>query len=121
MSNSDSPRRRLGDRTLIALGLVLMFVTVIVTRAPSAAASAPILNVHTGPGGLVVDSPTISVTGTGKVMGAPDTLTVSMEVTSRAAHASDALNQNNQQTAGLIAALTSSGVDAKDVSTDSLN
>jgi uncharacterized protein len=121
MSQPEHSRRRLGDRALIAFGLVLMMITLIATRAPSASAASPVLNVHTGPGGLVVDSPTISVSGTGKVMGVPDTLTVAMQVASRAAHASDALHQNDQQTADLIKTLTSSGVDPKDVSTDSLN
>ena len=118
---SDTRPRRFGDRSIAALGVAVVVAAFMVTRGPSATASSPILEVHTAAGGVVVDSPTISVTGQGRVMGTPNTLTVGMGVTSTAAHASDALSQNNQLTATLIAALTSAGADAKNISTSSLN
>jgi uncharacterized protein YggE len=60
---------------------------------------------------------TISVTGTGSVDTAPDTATMSFGVTTQASTAQEAMSQNSQQTAQLIAALKGAGVDAKDLQT----
>lgn len=120
-SSGQQSRSRFGDRALAAAALVLVVAALLLTRTPSVTAAAPILDVHAGPGGVVVDSPTVTVIGMGEVLGTPDMLTVVMAVTSSAAHASDALDQNNQITTTLIGTLTGAGADPKDVATNGLN
>ncbi len=121
-SRADTPnRRRFGDRSLAAAGLAVVVGALVMTHSPTAAASSPTLQVHTTSGGVVVDSPTVSVTGTGKVMGTPDTLTVSLACTSTATHASDALANNNALTAKLVMTLVTAGTTPKDIATSNLN
>lgn len=66
-------------------------------------------------------TPTVTTTGTGTVSGQPDTLTIGIGVSTSAAHAADALAQNNSIAAAVQAALRSDGVAAADISTTSLS
>jgi uncharacterized protein YggE len=64
---------------------------------------------------------TISVTGSGSVMGAPDTVTVQLGVQTTAATATVALNENNAKTRALVASLKRNGVKPKDMQTSGLD
>jgi uncharacterized protein YggE len=59
--------------------------------------------------------------GTGRVSGAPDVMTMSVGVETRATHASDALSQNGALTAAVIRSLTAHGVATKDIQTAQLS
>jgi uncharacterized protein YggE len=64
---------------------------------------------------------TISVTGSGSVMGAPDTVTVQLGVQTTAGTATLALRENNAKTNALIASLKRNGVKPKDMQTSGLD
>ena len=59
----------------------------------------------------------ITVTGTGQVKGTPDTLTVSIGVTTKRSSVDGAVNDNAATTTAVTAALTAKGVADKDVQT----
>jgi uncharacterized protein len=67
------------------------------------------------------DTPSISVQGTGKVTGTPDTLTVILGVQTQGPSAKGALDANNQKAAALIGALKAKGVAANDLQTAGLS
>jgi uncharacterized protein YggE len=64
---------------------------------------------------------TITGTATGKVEGVPDTLTITLGVSSRADTAQAALLQNSDRAAKVIAALKASGVAPEDLQTTELS
>lgn len=64
---------------------------------------------------------TITVTGSGMVMGTPDTATVQLGVQTTAATATLALRQNNARVEALLHALRTHGVANKDMQTSGLN
>ncbi|MGH9019657.1 MAG: SIMPL domain-containing protein [Acidimicrobiales bacterium] len=66
-------------------------------------------------------SGTITVTGSGSVMGTPDTVTVQLGVSTTASSATLALSENNSRTNRLIASLKSHGIKPKDLQTSGLN
>lgn len=72
--------------------------------------------------GLAQDAPTrtISVTGTGTVEAAPDMATVMIGVTTQGATAAEALTANTAATEAVIARLTASGIEARDMQTSNL-
>jgi uncharacterized protein YggE len=63
----------------------------------------------------------ISVTGTGTVEAAPDMATLMIGVTTQAATAAEALAGNSKATDAVIARLTASGVEARDMQTSNLS
>jgi len=65
--------------------------------------------------------PTITVTGTGVVTGAPDTLTLQMGVAAKAATATGALDLSSTELASLEKAFTAAGVAADDLQTSGLD
>ncbi|MGH8921984.1 MAG: SIMPL domain-containing protein, partial [Actinomycetes bacterium] len=71
-------------------------------------ASGVALTAASGPAG------TVTATGSGIVSGAPDTLQISIGVQTEAAHATDALAQDNARAAAVDAALRHDGVAAAD-------
>jgi uncharacterized protein YggE len=64
---------------------------------------------------------TITGTATGKVEGVPDTLTITLGVSSRADTAAAALLQNSDRATRVIAALKAAGVAAEDLQTTELS
>lgn len=64
---------------------------------------------------------TISVTGTGTVEAAPDMATLMIGVTTQAASAAEALAANTTATDAVIARLTASGIEARDMQTSNLS
>jgi uncharacterized protein YggE len=80
-----------------------------VLKATPIATSSP-----SSPGGITAH-------GVGQVSGAPDLMTISVGVETRAAHASDALSQNSVLTRAVIASLTAHGVADKDIQTAQLS
>jgi uncharacterized protein len=64
---------------------------------------------------------TVTVTGLGKVMGTPDTITVQLGVHTSAPTATGALEENNAKTHALTASLRRHGVAAKDMQTSGLD
>lgn len=71
---------------------------------------------------LADDAPTrtISVTGTGVIEAAPDMATVMIGVTTQGATAAEALSANTAATDAVIARLTASGIEARDMQTSNL-
>ena len=65
--------------------------------------------------------PAITTRGVGTVAGTPDTLTVVLGVTTRAASAADALTDDNARTTALLAVLRTHGVAEKDLRTSGLS
>ncbi len=63
----------------------------------------------------------VTVVGSGKVQGTPDTVTVDASIESIAADATSALNQTNERMSAVIDAVVQQGVDRKDVSTTQVN
>jgi uncharacterized protein YggE len=64
---------------------------------------------------------TVSVTGTGTVETAPDMATLMIGVTTQAATAAEALAANSEATEAVIARLTASGVEPRDMQTSNLS
>ena len=64
---------------------------------------------------------TISVTGTGTVQAAPDMATLMIGVTTQADTAAAALTANSTATDAVIARLTASGIEARDMQTSNLS
>ena len=64
---------------------------------------------------------TISVTGTGTVEAAPDMATLMIGVTTQGATAAEALAENSKATEAVIARLTASGAEARDMQTSNLS
>ena len=64
---------------------------------------------------------TISVTGEGSLHAAPDMAIVSAGVESRAKNAKDALADNNEKMAALMAELKKAGIEGKNIQTSSFN
>jgi len=65
--------------------------------------------------------PTISVSGAGEASSAPDMAMISLGVQRQAKTAREALSQNNQAMAGVLAALKSGGIADKDLQTSNFN
>jgi uncharacterized protein YggE len=123
---SDSPESRL-DRArrspwAPAVGVAVVVSALFLTRT-SAAQSAPTasLDIHSTSAGVQVDTPQITVVGTGDVRGVPDTLTVTIGASSQAPHATEALSANSAKTQALVGSLTGSGVATGDIQTGSLS
>jgi uncharacterized protein len=72
--------------------------------------------------GLAEDTPTrtISVTGTGTIEAAPDMATLMIGVTTQGTTAAEALTANTAATEAVIARLTASGIEARDMQTSNL-
>jgi uncharacterized protein len=64
---------------------------------------------------------TINVTGTGTVEAAPDMATLMIGVTTQAPTAAEALAANSKATDAVIARLTASGIEARDMQTSNLS
>jgi uncharacterized protein YggE len=63
----------------------------------------------------------ISVTGTGMVESAPDMATLMIGVTTQGTSAAEALAENSKATEAVIARLTASGIEARDMQTSNLS
>jgi uncharacterized protein YggE len=63
----------------------------------------------------------VTVVGSGKVQGTPDTVIVNAAIESIAADATSALNQTNERMSAVIDAVVQQGVDRKDVSTTAVS
>ncbi|WP_299911108.1 SIMPL domain-containing protein [uncultured Paracoccus sp.] len=63
----------------------------------------------------------ISVTGEGQALGQPDMATINLGVTTQAETAAAAMTANSEQQTAVIAALTGSGVEERDIQTSGLN
>ncbi|MDE3065384.1 MAG: SIMPL domain-containing protein [Acidobacteriota bacterium] len=108
-SQSPAPERRASSNLL-----AWVVVTVVLAAAIAAGGVAFGRSRSTAPG-------TVTVTGSGTVMGTPDTLTVQLGVHTTAATALSALAQNNAKMAALTASLRHHGLAPKDMQTSGLN
>ena len=63
----------------------------------------------------------VTVVGSGKVQGTPDTVTVNAAIESIAPDATSALNQTNERMSAVIDAVVQQGIERKDVSTTAVN
>ena len=62
----------------------------------------------------------VTVVGTGKVQGAPDTLTVNATVTFTGPDVTTVMNQTNERQQAVVEALVTAGVDRKDIATSNV-
>jgi uncharacterized protein YggE len=88
------------------------------TVAGLAACDAPSRPAPTGDANNVRQ---VTVVGSGKVQGTPDTVTVNAAIESIASDATSALNQTNERMSAVIDAVVQQGIDRKDVSTTQVN
>jgi uncharacterized protein YggE len=85
------------------------------------AGAAPVVLAAAGPApGSPTTGTTITTTGIGTVNGSPDTLSISIDVSTNAPHAADALAQNNAIAAKVQQVLRTEGVAAPDIQTEGL-
>jgi uncharacterized protein YggE len=89
--------------------------------SPSAARQQAFLTPGTVPATVSPADGTITTTGTGTVSGAPDTMTVSIRVSTSDPHVAAALGHNNAITLAVQQALERDGVAAKDIQTTGLS
>ena len=107
----------------------LTAVAVLATTAAPASARTPRQRTGAGNGSSTVTEPvatadptrTIVATGTARVRGTPDVLTVSVGVTTRGQSVGEALDRNNSGARRVIDVLLDGGVDKKDVQTTSFS
>jgi len=74
-----------------------------------------------GPSGEPNNVRQVTVVGSGKVQGTPDTVIVNAAIESIAADATSALNQTNERMSAVIDAVVQQGVDRKDISTTAVS
>jgi uncharacterized protein len=67
------------------------------------------------------DTHQVTVVGTGKVQGTPDTLTANVSIEFTAPDVATAMNQTSDRQQAVITALVNAGVDRKDISTTSIS
>ena len=109
-----STREKLGAAVMAVLALVLAAGWLRDEGHASPAGPAPV----PGESGEVR---TITGTGTGRVRGKPDTLTVDIGVDTRGGSAEEALARNNERAARAIEALEQAGVPGDDLQTSQLS
>lgn len=95
-------------------GVLVVAVAGVVVAALAGCDSAPSGPVA-GPDGPAARQ--VTVVGSGKVQGTPDTVTVNAAIESTASDATTALNQTNERMTAVIDAVVAQGIDRKDVST----
>ena len=110
-------RRTIWTVALVTVALLAAYLMGAARPSAAATTTAPFATGST-PGGT---STGITVTGKGTVTGTPDTLTVSMSATASGKTIDDALAKANKAQAAVVAALKSSGVDAKDIQTSNVS
>jgi uncharacterized protein YggE len=87
------------------------------TRADTDAVAAPAVPTQTGD---LTEPRTITGTGTGRIRGTPDTMTVDIGVETRASSAKEALARNRERADAVFEALRNGGVPEEDIQTSSL-
>ena len=78
------------------------------------------LSVPSAYGALAQTSPTISVSGEGRVAASPDMATISLGVTTFGDSAAAAMAKNSEELTKVMANLTAAGIEAKDIQTTGL-
>jgi uncharacterized protein YggE len=96
-------------------------VAAVVTLGACSSPSKPQVPMVAAPAAAKDDIPSVTVRGVGRVSGKPDLLTVVLGVETTAAHAVDALRDNNQRASSVIDVLKGRGVDPKDIQTSQLS
>jgi hypothetical protein len=94
--------------------MLVLAVAGLLMAALSACDSSPASPVP-GPDGSAPRQ--VTVVGSGKVQGAPDTVTVNAAIESIAPDATAAMNQTNERMTAVIDAVANQGIDRKDIST----
>jgi uncharacterized protein YggE len=115
----DEQRELSRRRAAVALSvgaLVLGGIAFGVARVSSAGASP-----SAAPPGCAASAPHLTVQGSGQGSGTPDVLTAVFGFSTTASSSAGALSQNNAKVALALAALTGSGVAARDTQTTGLN
>ncbi|MGC2486765.1 MAG: SIMPL domain-containing protein [Acidimicrobiales bacterium] len=118
MSNHDtasSPRPRAvrGPSAVLRMALLIIFAIVI--------AAVAFVGETLGHSRSSAGAATITVTGSGTVMGTPDTVSFQIGVSTTAGSAAAALRQNNIKTAGMEKSLLKNGVTKMNLQTTDLN
>ena len=118
MSTQCSVRRR----ALAVAAAALATVAVLVAAAAPASARTPRQRAGADSATVPADQArTLVATGTARVRGTPDVLTVSVGVTTRGQSVGEALDRNNSGARRVIDVLLDGGVDKKDVQTTSFS
>ncbi|MBU3029521.1 SIMPL domain-containing protein [Paracoccus marinaquae] len=114
------PFRASGPAAFTASGLLVLLLSGAALAAPDKAGqTGRAMPAHCGPAGAMQSR--LSVTGEGEVRAAPDMASIQLGVTSQADSAAEAMRQNSDRQAAVIAALTSAGIAASDIQTSGLN
>lgn len=94
--------------------ILVLAVAGLLVAALSACDATPASPVA-GPDGTVPRQ--VTVVGSGKVQGTPDTVTVNAAIEATASDATAAMNQTNERMTAVINAVADQGIDRKDIST----
>ena len=108
---------RFARRALTLGATALAAVSFVVGAAAPASARAVRQRADSGTTGSADQSRTLVATGTARVRGTPDVLTVMLGVTSRGKTVGEALDRNNAAARKVIEVLLDGGVDKKDLQT----
>jgi uncharacterized protein YggE len=120
MTRPRPTRRALPLATAIAVALTAGLLALTALPAGARTARPGRLPSATDPVTVTTDR-TLIATGTARVRGVPDLLTVTLGVTSRGDTVGAALDHNNEAVAKVMKALDEGGVDKKDVQTSSFS
>lgn len=127
MTRSPLPRTPRTARTGVVAGLVAVLVATVVGgfgALPAGARTDRPDRVATGldqPTDSSTSDRTLVATGTARVRGVPDVLTMTLGVTTRGDSVGTALDRNNATVAKVMDVLTDGGVDKKDIQTSSFS
>ena len=92
-----------------------------VTGVAAAVLAAGLTGCDANAGPVATSPRQVTVVGSGEVRGAPDTLTADVGIEVVAPDATAAMNQSSDRQRTVIEALTTGGIDAKDISTTGVN
>jgi len=113
--------RKLAFLALAVLAILAAYILGSGRSTVANAATPTVLTPTTAASAAAASTSGITVTGTGKVTGTPDTLRISLSINATSANIDDALGQANKSAAAVQSALKDRGVDAKDMQTSGLS
>jgi uncharacterized protein YggE len=113
--------RKLAFLALAVLAILAAYILGSGRSTVANAATPTVLTPTTAASAAAASTSGITVTGTGKVTGTPDTLRISLSINATSTNIDDALAQANKSAAAVQSALKDRGVDAKDMQTSGLS
>jgi uncharacterized protein YggE len=96
------------------------FATATILTLSSLAITPAVAQVAPAPA-VIPDGTILDISATGKTMRVPDLATIRAGVVTQAATAAQAMTDNAQRMAGMLAALKAAGIEPRDIATDSVS